>query len=85
MPEVRQNYEQDHIAYLRAHQSEILLAGGLREGPESPFTGGLWVLAAVPRQRAVELVEQDLYFVHSKRGYRLLQWGKANPEIPVTL
>jgi uncharacterized protein YciI len=85
MPEVRQQYEPAHFEYLRANQSKILIAGGLREGPEAPFSGGLWVLASMPRAQAVELIEQDPYFIHGKRGYVLRQWGKALQDISVTL
>lgn len=85
MQAVREKHEPAHFAYLRAHQEEILLAGGLREGAGSPFNGGLWVLAAMPKARAVALVERDPYFIHSRRGYKLLQWGKALQDISVTL
>ncbi|WP_427914858.1 YciI family protein [Ramlibacter sp. MMS24-I3-19] len=76
MPEVRAKYEPDHFEYLRAHRTEILLAGGLREGPGHPFGGGLWILAVSSKERAVELVESDPYFLHSRRNYKILQWGK---------
>lgn len=85
MTKVRLDYEAHHFAYLRENQAEILFAGGLRESPDSPFGGGLWILAPMPRECAIRLVEQDPYFVHSKRNYKLLQWGKALPEISVTL
>lgn len=82
---IREQFEPAHLAYLRANQKEILLAGGLRENESAPFGGGLWVLAEMSKARAVELVERDPYFIHSKRGYKLLQWGKALQEISVTL
>jgi uncharacterized protein YciI len=85
MQEVRRRYEADHFTYLRANSAEILLAGGLREGPGTSFSGGLWVLKVTSKQRACELIEQDPYFVHSRRGYQVLQWGKALPEVEVTL
>jgi len=85
MPEVRQKYEPAHFEYLRANQSRILIAGGLRDGPESPFSGGLWVLAPMPREQAVALIEQDPYFIYGKRSYRLCQWGKALQDIAVRL
>jgi len=85
MQAVREKYESAHLAYLRAHQEEILLAGGLREGDGLPFKGGLWVLAAMPKACAVALVEQDPYCIHGQRGYQLLQWGKALQDISVSL
>jgi len=41
---VRQEREPLHLAYLRAHENEILIAGGLREAPGAGFVDGLWVL-----------------------------------------
>ncbi|MDB5799269.1 MAG: hypothetical protein JWL63_208 [Rhodocyclales bacterium] len=85
MPEVRQKYEPAHLEYLRANHGRILIAGGLREGPEASFSAGLWVLAPMPREQAVELVERDPYFIHGNRSYKLYQWGKALQDIAVTL
>jgi uncharacterized protein YciI len=74
---VRREREPLHLAYLRAHEGEILIAGGLREAPGGGFVGGLWVLEVESRERAVALVENDPYFVPACRSYRLLTWGKA--------
>lgn len=85
MQEVRRQHETDHFTYLRANTAEIVIAGGLREGPETGFSGGLWILNVSSRERACELVEQDPYFVHSRRGYRVLQWGKALADVEAKL
>lgn len=74
---IRQEREPLHLAYLRQHQDEILIAGGLREAPGESFVGGLWVMEVASRARAVELVENDPYYVPAHRSYRLLTWGKA--------
>ena len=37
------------------------------------------------RQRALELIEADPYFVHSARKYRLHVWGKAFADKKVVL
>lgn len=42
------------------------------------------VLAVMPKERAVALVEQDPYCIHGQRGYRLLQWGKALQDMSVS-
>lgn len=77
MLDVRREREPLHLAYLEQHAGEILLAGGLREAPGSAFVGGLWVLEVPSRERAVELIENDPYYVPAQRRYRLLTWGKA--------
>lgn len=85
MLQVRQDHEAAHFEYLRAHEGEIVIAGGLRDIPAGPFVGGLWVLEVPSRQRAVELVERDPYFVHGVRSYKLHVWGKAFAERRVVL
>ena len=82
---VRQEREALHFKYLREHESEILIAGGLREAPGSAFVGGLWVLEVASKERAIALVESDPYYVPACRSYRLLTWGKANAERKVVL
>jgi uncharacterized protein len=85
MVAVRALHEAAHLAYLREFDAEILIAGGLRDAPGGPFVGGLWVLDVVSRDRAVELVEHDPYFVHGARRYRLQVWGKAIADKEVLL
>ena len=85
MFEVRKTYEPAHLAYLRAHEDEILIAGGLREAPGSMFVGGLWVLEVTSRERAIELIESDPYFVNGARSYKVLVWGKALQDKQVVL
>lgn len=85
MMDIRREREPLHLAYLDRHAAEIQMAGGLREAPGAAFVGGLWVLEVASRERAVELIESDPYYVPSLRRYRLLTWGKAFPDRLVTL
>jgi uncharacterized protein len=85
MLQVRKTYEPAHFEYLAANESEIVLVGGLRNAAAGSFVGGLWVLEVSSRERAVELIERDPYFVHGVRSYRLHVWGKAFPERQVVL
>jgi uncharacterized protein YciI len=85
MMDIRREREPLHLAYLERHAREIPMAGGLREAPGEAFVGGLWVLEVASRERAVELIENDPYFVPRLRGYRLLTWGKAFPDRVVAL
>jgi hypothetical protein len=82
---VRREREALHIEYLRAHRSEILIGGGLREEVGGAFVGGMWVFEVESKERAVALIENDPYFVPACRTYRLLVWGKALPELAVSL
>jgi len=55
------------------------MAGGLREEHGGSYVGGLWVFEVSSRERAIELVESDPYFLACPRKYRLLAWGAALP------
>ena len=81
MAEVRRIREPDHLSFLEKHHGEIPMAGGLRSEHGGPYVGGLWVLEVESRSRAMELIEQDPYYVAYPRKYQLLAWGKALPHL----
>lgn len=74
-----------HDAYLRSHTDEILIAGPLRQDPEGPIVGGLWVMEVRTHERAVQLVEGDPYYGAGYRTYRLLAWQKALANVQAIL
>ena len=82
---VRAEREHLHLACLDRHRDEIVLAGGCRPAPGESFVGGLWVFEVASRERAVELIEADPYYVPACRSYTLRTWGKAFPERRVSL
>ena len=85
MVNIRRRLEPEHLAYLRANLAEIRLGGGLRESDDPAFVGGLWILEVESRERAVQLIEHDPYFVAEPRPYRLLLWGKPLADVEVVL
>ena len=85
MAAVRARLEPAHLAFLDAHRDEIRQAGGLRDEPGGVYVGGLWVFEVASKERAVELIEADPYFVACSRRYRLLVWGKALPQYEVLM
>lgn len=84
MNEHRKRYGPDHLAYLKENQDEILIGGGLRDEPNGPYLGDMWVLEVESFQRAKELIESDPYYRPELRTYQLKVWGKAFDE-PVVL
>lgn len=82
---IRSERSAQHLAYLRRHEHEILIAGGLRDVPDSAYVGGLWVMEVATRERAVALIEGDPYFVPACRSYQLFSWGKAFADKAVVL
>lgn len=85
MAAVRGTTEPAHLAFLEENRAEIPMAGGLRNEHAGPYVGGLWVFDVRSRERAVELIESDPYYLACPRKYRLLAWGKALPQYQVTL
>lgn len=85
MAAVRQRLEPAHLAYLREHVGEILIAGGTRDVPGGAYVGGLWILEVASKDRALQLIEGDPYYQAERRPYRVLVWGKALPDVPATL
>jgi uncharacterized protein YciI len=85
MVEVRRSREPDHLKFLEEHHAEIRMAGGLREEHGGSYVGGLWVFEVESRSRAIELIEQDPYYIACPREYRLLARGKALPHLQVTM
>lgn len=84
--DIRGKYTQDHIAYLAANKSTILLAGGLRPEPGGAFEGGLWILEVEGRDEAMACVENDPFYKHGlRKSVRVAAWGKAFPEDVVKL
>ena len=74
---VRKEHGAEHIAYLEKHSKSILIGGGLRHIPESPYVGGLWIVEAVKYDDVVALVVNDPYFAPEHRSFKILSWGKA--------
>lgn len=85
MAAVRRELQPKHLAYLHEHAGEIAIGGGLRDAPDGPYLGALWVLEVASRERAVEVIEADPYYQALARPYRLYNWGKAIPEARVLL
>ena len=85
MAAVRQTDEPAHLTFLEENRTEILMAGGLRNEHGGAYVGGLWVFEVASKERAVELIKLDPYYLAHPRPYRLLAWGKALPKYQVTV
>lgn len=85
MPEVRRDRAPAHFDYLRRNSDKVRISGGLRDVPDGPLVGGLWVIETETREEALALIEADPYWAPECRSFRLLVWGKALGDIAVTL
>ena len=78
MLSIREQYMDSHLKYLADNESEILVAGSLREQLNSSPVGALWIIESESRERAVELIESDPFYSNGLREkYELLHWSKA--------
>jgi uncharacterized protein YciI len=82
---VRRKFGTQHLDYLRANLTKILIGGGLRTAPGEPFVGGLWVVEADGLDEVVKLVENDPYYHPQFRTFKVLTWGKALEDRAITL
>lgn len=77
-PKLRDQAHKDaHHAYLAAHP-EIRMAGAVSDDAGRPFTGGMWIVEADDRDRAMALARECPFYrsgVH--RTMRVMWWGAA--------
>jgi uncharacterized protein YciI len=85
MMEHRAKYVIEHIAYIKKHQGEILIGGGLKNNPDEIFVGAMWVLEVGNRDKAIQLIEADPFFNPKYRSYQLFTWGKILEDVNVLL
>jgi hypothetical protein len=83
---VRKQHADEHLDYLARHRDRIVLAGGLRPGPNEWYWGGV----VGPRRRRPgrgggALRAGPVLRPRLRRGYRLYTWGKAPVYEAVTL
>ncbi len=79
--ELRHRYLDEHLAWLDQRRQQVLVAGSLRETPESIPVGGLWIVEAESRQAARALFQSDPFWVNGLRaGVEILHWSKAFPD-----
>ncbi len=77
MLRVRKERAPRHVEYLEKNATRILIGGGLRPAPDTPFVGGLWIVEADTYDEVLELVAGDPYFCPEHRKFRILAWDRA--------
>lgn len=77
MLKIRKAFGAQHLQFLEDNKDLILLAGGLRFQPDTPFTGGMWIVRAMSKEQVVELIENDPYYSLKHRHYDIQYWGLA--------
>ena len=79
--ELRKKHLDAHLSWLDQQRRPILVAGSLREKPDSNPVGGLWVVEADSKDAARELFQTDPFWIHGMRqSVEILHWSKAFPD-----
>ncbi len=81
MLSVRTQYLAEHIDWLDANSSLILVAGSLRDEPDSDPIGATWIVDAPSRDDVIELIQTDPFWIHGLRqNVEIHFWSKAFPD-----
>jgi uncharacterized protein len=83
---VRETQTENHMAFLAANADHIIAAGPLRDDPDAPPVGAVWIVEADDHATAMAILDQDPFWIHGLRAARsLLQWTRSVPDHPVTI
>ncbi|MBE7939388.1 MULTISPECIES: YciI family protein [Ramlibacter] len=78
---VRHAYLPAHVAWLDAHQDQVLVGGSLRDPGDDRPVGGLWIVEAESEQAVRALFATDPFWVQGLRErVEVLRWQKAFPD-----
>lgn len=78
---VREQYLEEHIAWLDKRRESVLVAGSLRQEPDANPVGAFWVVEAESKNRAAEIFESDPFWTNGMREkVEIYHWSKAFPE-----
>lgn len=73
-----------HVAYAEQHP-ELLIGGGLKPDPESPFCGAMWIVDCESKQNVEDLILADPFYYEEHRTFEIYAWGKLLEDKVVTL
>lgn len=78
---IRRQYLQDHISWLDQNRDSVLVAGSLREEPDSNPVGALWVVEAETKDRVHGVYTSDPFWTGGLREkVEIYHWSKAFDE-----
>jgi uncharacterized protein YciI len=77
---IRQQYLEDHKAWLAAHASQVIVSGALRHDPDGQPFGGLWIVEADGKSAVEQLLETDPFWKQGLRASREI-WHWSRPDL----
>jgi len=78
---IREQYLQAHIFWLDERRNSILVAGSLRDEPNSNPIGAFWVVEADSKNKVHEIYKSDPFWISGMREkVEVYHWSKAFDE-----
>lgn len=75
---LRSDHLQAHIDWVVANQSQVRVAGSLRDEPGQVPKGGLWIVEAESKEAVHRLMQTDPFWTCGLRErVEVLHWSKA--------
>jgi uncharacterized protein YciI len=78
---VREQYYDQHVAWLKAHGDVILVAGVFRKTPDAKPSGAIWITNAADRAALEKLIDTDPFWVHGLRQTRDISFFNAHSQL----
>lgn len=78
LPPERARLMPDHLAFLERHAGTVVASGALRDAPDGPPLGGVWIVNAPDRAAVEALTREDPFWrAGLRRSVRVHHWAKA--------
>ncbi|NIF21545.1 hypothetical protein F3J40_08030 [Pantoea sp. Acro-835] len=75
---VRKQYLNSHLEWLKQKQGIVLAAGSLREEHNDQPVGALWIVKAKHQEEALSIFSEDPFWVYGLRAsVEVLSWSLA--------
>ncbi len=79
--QIRAQHIDAHLAWLDARRDSVLVAGSVRDTPDSNPVGALWVVEADSKAAVTALFQTDPFWTSGMRAQvEILHWSKAFPD-----
>lgn len=78
---IRERYLQDHICWLDERRDSIIVAGSLRDEPNSNPVGAFWIVEAESKNKVHDMYKSDPFWTNGLREkIEIYHWSKAFDE-----
>ena len=79
--EIREKYLKDHISWLAERRDSVLVAGSLRDEPNSNPVGAFWIVEAESKKKVQDVYKSDPFWTSGMREkVEVYHWSKAFDE-----